>query len=177
MYVCMYDTHTTSIISISFDFTDFPWISDISPISPLRRLRMWSRSELSAFRRQATKSWTDRCSAAKSPERTTHFLGGTGWEAEPQEMVSPRPNALLLEKTSGIQETKSGFNEQTERFHHEGHFKRLNYQIYQWGWNTIKHVFFSMCFHQKWGMTKTPVEYVHWCQLALPRILVISSRL
>mmetsp|Transcript_71093 Transcript_71093/g.156876 ORF Transcript_71093/g.156876 Transcript_71093/m.156876 type:complete len:206 (+) Transcript_71093:180-797(+) len=36
-------------------------------------LRMWSRSELSAFRRQATKSWTDRCSAAKSPERTTHF--------------------------------------------------------------------------------------------------------
>ena len=81
----MYDTHThtTSIISISFDFTDFPWISDISPISPLRRLRMWSRSELSAFRRQATKSWTDRCSAAKSPERTTHFLGGTGWEAEP----------------------------------------------------------------------------------------------
>jgi len=59
-------------------------------------------------------------------------------------MVSPRPNAVLLEKISGIQETKSGFNEQTERFHPEGHFKRLNYQIYQWGWNTIKHVFFHV---------------------------------
>ena len=67
------------------------------------------------------------------------------------EMVSPRPNAVLLEKISGIQETKSGFNEQTERFHPEGHFKRLNYQIYQWGWNTIKHVFFSCVFTKNGG--------------------------
>ena len=40
-----------------------------------RCLKIWSKSVLSAFRRQATKSCTEKFKASKCPERITHFLG------------------------------------------------------------------------------------------------------